>query len=101
MTINAARLRQWLHQPTTVAGLAALAGDVALVLGRAADWRVELPLALGSLVAMVLPDNSVASSLSIRTLRDVLDAIETRDPVRIATAVNDGQALLTAVAGRA
>ena len=89
---------RWLRQPTTVAGLAALAGDAIVVATAAASWRIELPLALGSAVAMALPDNTAAPVLAIRTLRDVLAAFATEDPAAIRAAVADAAALRAAFA---
>ena len=94
MTLTKSSILGWLRQPTTVAGLAALAGDAVVVATGAAGWRVELPIAAGSLIAMVLPDNSLASGLLVKTMRDVLTAIATRDQAAIMAAVADAQALL-------
>ncbi len=90
----------WLRQPTTIAGLAALLGDAVVALTGAASWRVELPLALGSLVAVALPDNTTATALAVRTLRDVLAAVATRDPATIEAAVADAEALLASVTAK-
>jgi hypothetical protein len=97
MRITRAQLVAWLSQPTTIAGLATLAGDAVLIATGAVTWRVELPIAAGSLIAVALPDNSVAPGLMIRTLRDLLAAIATRDPGSITAAVADAEALLDAL----
>ncbi len=92
-----ARIIAWLQQPTTIAGLAALVGDAVVVATGAATWRFELPLALGSLVAVLMPDNTTASTLVIKTLRDVLAALASKDAATISVAVADAQALLSAI----
>ena len=97
MTLTKASILNWLRQPTTVAGLAALIGDAVVVATGAAGWRIELPIAAGSVIAMVLPDNSTAAGLLVKTLRDLLAAIATRDQASIVAAVGDAQALLAAL----
>ena len=99
MTITRARILAWLQQPTTIAGIAALVGDAIVVATGAVTWRVELPIAAGSLIAMALPDNTAAAGLLVRTLRDVLGALATRDPAAILAAVADAEALLSALDG--
>jgi hypothetical protein len=94
MTITRARILAWLQQPTTIAGIAALVGDGIVVVTGAATWRVELPIAAGSLIAMALPDNTAAAGLLVRTLHDVLAAVASRDPAMILAAVADAEALL-------
>ena len=101
MTIDRAALLAWLRQPTTIAGLAALVGDAVIVATAAASWRIELPLALGSLVAMLIPDNTSASALAIRTLRDVLAAVASKDPAAIEAAIADAEALVSSVTAKA
>ncbi len=99
MRITRAALVAWLRQPTTIGGVAALVGDAVIAATCVASWRVELPLALGSIVAMALPDNTAASTLAIRTLRDVLAALASKDPAAIQAAIADAEALVSAVAG--
>ena len=97
MRLTRAGIMTWLQQPTTIAGIAALVGDALVVATGAATWRVELPIAAGSLIAMAMPDNTAAAGLLVKTLRDVLAAIATRDPTAIMEAVSDAEALLAAV----
>ena len=99
MRITRTTLAAWLRQPTTIAGLAALVGDAVIAVTCAASWRVELPLALGSAVAMLLPDNTAASAIAIRTLRDVLAAVASKDPAALQAAIADAEALVSTVAG--
>ena len=101
MRITRTGLAAWLRQPTTIAGLAALIGDAMIAATCAASWRVELPLALGSMVAMAMPDSTATSALAIRTLRDVLAAVASKDPAAIQAAVADAEALVASVVARA
>lgn len=91
----------WLRQPTTIAGLAALSGDAFAIALGAATWRLEAPLALGALVAMLLPDNTAAATAAASALRDGLAAAATHDPARIAAACEETGAAIAAAAGRA
>ncbi len=99
MTITRAFIMGWLRQPTTIAGVAALVGDAVMVATGAVTWRVELPIAAGSLIAILLPDNSEAAGLLIKTMRDVLAAIATRDGTTIMAAVTDAEQLLVSLDG--
>ncbi len=98
MTITRSGILAWARQPTTIAGLATLLGDAVVAATASASWRVELPLALGSAVAMALPDNTAASALAVRTLRDVLAAFASKDPTAIQAAIADAEALVATVA---
>jgi hypothetical protein len=99
MTITRARLMTWLRQPTTISGLAALSGDLLSVALGATTWRIELPLAVGSFVAIALPDNSAAIALAARTIREGLEAAATRNPQAIADAIADAERTVAALAG--
>ena len=101
MTITRAIIASWLRQPTTIAGIAALVGDAVVVATGAVTWRLELPIAAGSLIAILLPDNSEAAGLLVKTMRDVLAAIATRDATTIMTAVADAEQLLACLDGDA
>ena len=99
MTLTRKAVLAWLQQPTTIAGVAALVGDAVVMVTGAVTWRVELPIAAGSLIAMAMPDNTAAAGLLVKTLRDLLQAIATREPNAIMAAVTDAEALLTAIDG--
>ncbi len=99
MTLTRASILAWLRQPTTIAGIAALVGDAIVVATGAVTWRLELPIAAGSVIAMAMPDNTAAAGLLVKMLRDVLAAIATRDAASIMAAVTDAEALLTAIEG--
>ncbi len=101
MTITRATIAGWLRQPTTIAGIATLVGDAVVVATGAVTWRLELPIAAGSLIAILLPDNSEAAGLLVRTMRDVLAAIATRDGTTIMAAVADAEQLLACLDGEA
>jgi hypothetical protein len=55
-------LRAFLRQPTTVGGLAALSGTIAAALSGQMTWRAALPLVVGAIVSILLPDDSAASA---------------------------------------
>jgi hypothetical protein len=54
-------LRAWARQPTTVAGISALIGTISGVFLQQITWQQAVPLVAGSLVSIVLPDNSGAA----------------------------------------
>lgn len=55
-------IRNFLRQPTTVAGLATLAGTAQSLLLGHLSASTALALAVGALVAIVLPDNTAAQA---------------------------------------
>ena len=99
MTITRTGVLAWLRQPTTIAGIAALVGAAIMVATGAVTWRIELPIAAGSVIAMAMPDNTQAAGLLVKTLRDVLVAVATRDASSITAAVSDAEALLASLDG--
>jgi hypothetical protein len=70
------KLIAWIRQPTTITGLSALAGTAMGVATGSVKWPVALPLSVGSLVAMVLPDNSAAVQASRAATTDLLTLTE-------------------------
>jgi hypothetical protein len=54
------RLERWFRQPTTVAGFSALSGTLLAVLLKQVGLAEALPLLVGSIVSMALPDNTSA-----------------------------------------
>lgn len=67
-----ARLRAFLRQPTTVAGLATLLGTLTALLSGQIRPAQAVPLAVGALVSILLPDDSAARSDATRAARDLV-----------------------------
>jgi hypothetical protein len=69
------KLRVWLRQPTTVAGISALLGTgVALLLGQL-TIAAAIPLLTGAVVSIVLPDNSAAKQQATVVAQDIVAQI--------------------------
>ncbi len=76
--------RDFLRQPTTVGGLAALFGTLEAILSGQMNWQAALPLIAGALVSIVLPDNSGAKAdaeAMIRAAETLAAALATRSAV--------------------
>ncbi len=71
-------LRKFFGQPTTVAGLATLCGTVEAVLTGHLTWQAAVPLVVGALVSVVLPDNTSltkdAEALATAAVQTAIDA---------------------------
>ena len=71
-------LRKFLGQPTTVAGLATLCGTAEAVLPGHLTWQAAVPLVVGALVGIVMPDNSSlekdAEALATAAVQTAIDA---------------------------
>jgi hypothetical protein len=50
-------LRVWARQPTTVAGFSAMLGTLCALLLHQVQWTQAVPLLVGAVTSMVLPDN--------------------------------------------
>jgi hypothetical protein len=66
-------LLAWFKQPTTVAGFSTLVGTVMGVLTGSVNVPTAISLAVGSLVAMVIPDNTAAAQASKAAAGDLLN----------------------------
>lgn len=66
-------LKQFLGQPTTVAGLATLTGTLHAALTGTLTWNAAVPLLVGAAVAIILPDNT-AFEKKIETLVTAAEA---------------------------
>jgi hypothetical protein len=62
----------WLQQPTSVAGLSAIAGTLAALALHQIDAAHAAPLIAASIVSIVLPDNAGARSAADTLTRDLL-----------------------------
>ena len=73
-------LKQFLGQPTTIAGLATLCGTGEAILTGHLTWQAAIPLAIGALVGIAIPDNTAlaqdAETLASAAVKTALDAHE-------------------------
>ena len=69
------RLRAWLRQPTTVAGISALIATISALILHQVNWTQAVPLLVGSLVSMVLPDDSAAGPQAQRVADELVARI--------------------------
>ena len=71
-------LKQFFGQPTTIAGLATIAGTCEAFLSGHITWQQAVPLVAGALVGVVLPDNTVltkdAEALASAAVQTAVDA---------------------------
>ena len=76
MGLTLGALRVWVRQPTTVAGISTVAGTGMGILSGTVTWQAAVPIVLGGIVAMVLPDNSGARNSVERTAADAMVAVQ-------------------------
>ncbi len=73
-------LNKFLGQPTTIAGLATLCGTGEAILTGHLTWQAAIPLAIGALVGIAIPDNTAlaqdAEALAAAAVKTALDAHE-------------------------
>ena len=73
-------LKQFFGQPTTIAGLATIAGTAEAVLSGHLTWQAAIPLAVGALVGIAVPDNTAlakdAEALAGVVVKTAIDAHE-------------------------
>ena len=73
------KLKAWIRQPTTVAGIAALLGTaMAVVLGQM-SIAAAVPLLTGAAVSMVLPDNSAARQQAAAVAQEIVAQVTAKD----------------------
>jgi hypothetical protein len=54
------KLRAWARQPTTVAGFSAMLGTLCALVLHQMQWTQAVPLLVGAVTSMLLPDNAGA-----------------------------------------
>ncbi len=54
------KLRHWAREPTSVAGFATILGTCTAMLSHQLTWAQAIPLMIGALVSIALPDNTGA-----------------------------------------
>ncbi len=71
------RLREWVRQPTTVAGISAGIATVSALLLKQLSWVQAVPLLTGALTSMILPDNVVAQRQAEQIATEMVAKINT------------------------
>lgn len=73
-------LNKFLGQPTTIAGLATLCGTGEAILTGHLTWQAAIPLAIGALVGIAIPDNTAlaqdAETLASAVVKTAIDTHE-------------------------
>lgn len=69
-------LSAWLKQPTTVAGIATLAGTLAGAINGSVSLPMAITLVTGGFVAMVMPDNTQAKMQAQTTAQDLIALVQ-------------------------
>jgi hypothetical protein len=73
-------LKKFFGQPTTIAGLATLCGTAEAMLTGHLTWQAAIPLAVGALVGIAIPDNTAlaqdAETLASAAVKTAIDAHE-------------------------
>ena len=52
----------WARQPTTIAGISAVLGTLSALVAHQVTWPQAVPLLVGAMVSIVLPDNAGAKA---------------------------------------
>ncbi len=89
MNANLAAAVAWLRQPTSIAGISAMAGTLTAVAAGDMTWPVAAPLLVGGLIALAVPEMPKAASDGGRLTADVLAAAASRNPAAVAVALGD------------
>ncbi len=71
------KLRAWVRQPTTVAGISAVIATISGLLLKQLSWEQAIPLLVGSAVSMVLPDDSAARQQAQHLADEMVTTIRT------------------------
>jgi hypothetical protein len=83
----------WLQQPSSVAGISAMAGAVSGILAGQLTWAQAVPVLIGGAVAIALPDNTVAKTGATALAADVV-RLAAGDQGALRAAVADGAGLV-------
>jgi hypothetical protein len=68
-------LKQWFQQPTTVAGFSALSGTLIALVLKQVSVVEALPLLVGAITSMILPDSSAAKQDAVDLAKQVTAAV--------------------------
>jgi hypothetical protein len=66
----------WLRQPTTVAGISTLFGTLSALVTQQVSWAQAMPLIVGGLAAIALPDNAGAKASAELLARAIATEIQ-------------------------
>lgn len=66
-------LKQFFHQPSTVLGLSGITGALTGVLSGQMTWLHAVPVMVGSLVAILVPDNTALQHDAAAVTADLLN----------------------------
>lgn len=72
--VTVARCAPWLRQTSTILGISTLLGVLISVATGELTWQLALPLAVGALVSMLLPEHPEAGGLAAKVAAEVVAA---------------------------
>ena len=70
----------YLRQPTSIAGMSAIVGTVMGLMSGSLTWQAAVPLIVGSLVAIALPENPDAKTATVALVADAIKTAEAVTP---------------------
>ena len=70
-------IRSWAREPTSVAGFATVFGTLTALLSQQLTWEQAIPLFVGAVVSLALPDNTGARSGAVALASAVVTTIAT------------------------
>lgn len=97
MSITRAALLSWLRQPTTIAGLATLAGIATSLALHETSVELAFPLIVAAIVGLALPDNSAARAGASLLAVDALAVARAPGAATVGKLVGDAVGLAVAV----
>ena len=75
MALNWTSIEDWLRQPTTILGVATIAGTIAEGVNRELSWAAAAPVIAGGLVAIVWPEQPSTKAAVEQTVKDGLAVV--------------------------
>jgi hypothetical protein len=66
----------WLRQPTSVVGISTLFGTLSALITQQVSWGQALPLIVGGLASLALPDNAGAKAFTELLARAIATEIQ-------------------------
>ena len=71
------KIRAWASEPTSVAGFATILGSLTALLSHQLTWAQAVPLLVGAVVSLALPDNTGARTGAVALASAVVTTITT------------------------
>ena len=71
------KIRLWAREPSSVAGFATILGTLTAMLSHQLSWAQAIPLLVGAVVSLALPDNTGARAGAVALASAVVTAILT------------------------